>query len=185
MSFWSGNSLKSSISNQISKIINKNSETASQFPKWGLIICRIIFFLLVNNIMGLFPWIFTATSHISFTLRIGLPLWLGWMIMSLYSSFQRCFASIVPSGISFGLAIFLALVERIGFIIRPLTLSLRLAANIIAGHLILSLIAGFISRRTVILLWGWPLLLCITTLEVAVSLIQAYVFTALLTLYFR
>lgn len=104
----------------------------------------------------------------------------GWINHTLY-----IFAHLVPQGTPGLLLVFIVLIERIRNLIRPLTLSVRLGANIIAGHLLLVLLggqAGVLGVDVVVVLLGQIMLL---VLELAVAIIQAYVFVTLITLYFR
>ena len=151
-----------------------------------LIFISILLFIAVNNFLGLFPYIFTATSHLSLTLTLALPLWLRFIIFGWFNHSQHILAHLVPNGTPAILIPFIVLIETIRNIIRPGTLAVRLTANIIAGHLLLVLLGnqGPGSSYSVLsLLLGVQLLLL--TLESAVALIQSYVFAVLTTLYSR
>lgn len=147
---------------------------------------RLFSFILFNNFLGLFPYIYTRTSHISITLRLALPLWLRFILFGWINNTQHIFAHLVPQGTPPILIPFIVCIETIRNIIRPGTLAVRLAANIIAGHLLLTLLGntGPILRNslTTFLIITQILLL---TLEFAVSIIQSYVFAILRTLYSR
>jgi len=139
----------------------------------------------INNRLGLFPYIFTRTRHIVFALAIALPLWVGHVLLSWSKQPQYALAHLVPSGTPVALMAFIVVIEFVSNIIRPLTLRVRLMANLTAGHLLLCLLRSNIplSRSLVacsLVLRGLTLLV---VLEVAVSLIQAYVFTLLRSLY--
>lgn len=134
--------------------------------------------------MGLFPYIFTRSSHLRFTLSLALPIWLGRILMSMVYQYNSLFAHLVPSGTPNILIPVIVIIETVSRIIRPGTLSIRLAANIIAGHLLLTLLGSQgpnIRLLTLILLIGALILLII--LEVGVACIQSYVFTILSSLY--
>ena len=141
-------------------------------------------FILFNNLPGLLPFIFTATSHISLTLIMALPLWVGFMLHGCVFNTSNLLVHLIPNGTPTILIPFIVLIETIRNIIRPLTLSIRLAANIIAGHLLITLLTSATPITPIIFL---PFLggaqLALATLEVAVAMIQAYVFRVLLTLY--
>nr|AML25751.1 ATP synthase F0 subunit 6 [Carabidae sp. BMNH 1274270] len=141
-------------------------------------------FILFNNFMGLFPYIYTSSSHMSMTLSLALPLWLSFMIFGWTMNTQHMFAHLVPQGTPPVLMPFMVMIETISNIIRPGTLAVRLAANMIAGHLLLTLLGNtgpyMNSMMISLLLIVQLLLLC---LEFAVSVIQAYVFSILSTLY--
>nr|QRV62562.1 ATP synthase F0 subunit 6 [Nebrioporus airumlus] len=141
-------------------------------------------FILFNNFMGLFPYIYTSSSHMSMTLSLALPLWLSFMMFGWMNHTQHMFAHLVPQGTPPILMPFMVCIETISNIIRPGTLAVRLAANMIAGHLLLTLLGntGPMMNLTMLNLLIITQLLLLT-LEFAVSIIQSYVFAILSTLY--
>lgn len=142
--------------------------------------------ILFNNFIGLFPYIYTSSRHISITLSLALPLWLRFILYGWINNTQHIFAHLVPQGTPPILMPFIVCIETIRNIIRPGTLAVRLAANIIAGHLLLTLLGNtgpIINSSIISLLIIVQLLLL--TLEFAVSIIQSYVFAILSTLYSR
>lgn len=149
-----------------------------------LILCRLFLFIVLNNFIGLFPYIFTASTHFTYTLTLSLPLWLGHIIYSWIYQPISILAHLTPLGTPYALQPLIVVIELVRNVIRPLTLAIRLAANIVAGHLLLTLIGsqafntGLISINFLIL--G---VLLILTLESAVAVIQAYVFSILRCLY--
>nr|ASY98071.1 ATP synthase F0 subunit 6 [Brunneria borealis] len=140
--------------------------------------------ILFNNFMGLFPYIFTSTSHMVMTLSLALPLWLSFMLYGWINNSKHMFAHLVPQGTPEALMPFMVCIETISNIIRPGTLAIRLAANMIAGHLLMTLLGNTGSNIMMSLL---PLLIItqilLITLESAVAIIQSYVFAVLSTLY--
>lgn len=153
-------------------------------PGTTLIFLSYFFFILRSNFIGLFPYIFTPSSHLVFTLSLSLPLWLGSIIWSRVFQFNNVIAHLVPLGTPAALISVMVLIETVRSIIRPATLAVRLAANIIAGHLLLALLGGqgrLSLRRANRLLAVFLVLLII--LEGAVACIQSYVFTVLSSLY--
>nr|YP_010166625.1 ATP synthase F0 subunit 6 [Hydroporus signatus]QRV62716.1 ATP synthase F0 subunit 6 [Hydroporus signatus] len=141
-------------------------------------------FILFNNFMGLFPYIYTSTSHMSMTLTLALPLWLSFMMFGWINHTQHMFAHLVPQGTPPILMPFMVCIETISNLIRPGTLAVRLAANMIAGHLLLTLLGNtgpMMNSMLISILIITQLLLL--TLEFAVSIIQSYVFAILSTLY--
>lgn len=142
--------------------------------------------IMYNNFIGLFPYIFTSTSHLSFTLALALPLWLRFILYGWINHTQHIFAHLVPQGTPSILIPFIVCIETISNVIRPGTLAVRLAANIIAGHLLLTLLGNTGSSLSyvlvIILVIGQIALLL---LESAVAIIQSYVFAVLRTLYSR
>ena len=187
--FWSASTSVETIVKELTRALkNEFSLAIGLWSHSALIIISIslITFLLFNNFLGLFPYIFTAPRHLSFTLAIALPLWLGHIVIAWIKIPQRILAHLVPLGTPPVLIPFIVLIEITRRVIRPLTLSVRLAANIIAGHLLLTLLRQGAPMSS------YPILLCIftavillATLESAVALIQAYVFRVLRTLYLQ
>lgn len=150
------------------------------------IFVRIFLFVAINNFIGLFPYIFTASRHIALTLTLRLPLWISLIIFGWINITNHIFAHLVPQRTPGALIPFIVLIESTRNIIRPLTLAVRLIANIVAGHLIITLlgnqtasVSGFIILPLIITQ------ILLLTLESAVALIQAYVFAVISTLYAR
>nr|ASY98357.1 ATP synthase F0 subunit 6 [Tenodera angustipennis] len=148
------------------------------------IFISIFSIVLYNNFMGLFPYIFTSTSHMVMTLTLALPLWLSFMLFGWINNTKHMFAHLVPQGTPGALMPFMVCIETISNVIRPGTLAIRLAANMIAGHLLMTLLGNTGSTMMMSLL---PLLITtqilLLTLESAVAIIQSYVFAVLSTLY--
>nr|QIH30308.1 ATP synthase F0 subunit 6 [Flavoperla sp. YZD-2020] len=140
--------------------------------------------ILFNNFLGLFPYIFTSSSHLTLTLALALPLWLSFMIYGWVNHTQHMFAHLVPQGTPAVLMPFMVCIETISNVIRPGTLAVRLAANMIAGHLLLTLLGNTGPSLTYSIL---SLLIvaqiALLVLESAVAIIQSYVFAVLSTLY--
>nr|BAF80214.1 ATP synthase F0 subunit 6 [Culicoides oxystoma]BAF80220.1 ATP synthase F0 subunit 6 [Culicoides oxystoma] len=140
--------------------------------------------ILFNNFLGLFPYIFTSSSHLTFTLALSLPLWLSFMFYGWINNTQHMFCHLVPQGTPGVLMPFMVCIETISNIIRPGTLAVRLTANMIAGHLLMTLLGNTgpsMSMYLISVLIITQILLL--TLESAVSIIQSYVFAVLSTLY--
>nr|WKU83950.1 ATP synthase F0 subunit 6 [Hadromyia pulchra] len=149
-----------------------------------LIFVSLFSLILFNNFMGLFPYIFTSTSHLTLTLTLALPLWLTFMIYGWLNHTQHMFTHLVPQGTPAILMPFMVCIETISNIIRPGTLAVRLTANMIAGHLLLTLLGNTgpsLSSMIIVILLITQILLLI--LESAVAIIQSYVFAVLSTLY--
>lgn len=153
-------------------------------PGVSYLFISVFFFILFSNFMGLIPYIFTSTSHLSVTLVLSLPLWLGTMIWSVVFQYNSLLAHLVPTGTPAALMPVMVIIETVRNIIRPATLAIRLAANIVAGHLLLTLLGSqgpnLAGAVLIVLFIGLVLLLL---LEVAVACIQSYVFTILSSLY--
>jgi F-type H+-transporting ATPase subunit a len=149
-----------------------------------LLFVSLFLFIVASNFLGLFPYIFTATSHLSLTLSLALPLWVSFMLYGWLNHTQHIFAHLVPLGTPAPLMPFMVIIETIRNVIRPGTLAVRLAANMIAGHLLLVLLGNqgpALSSSLLFVLVSAQVLLL--TLESAVAIIQSYVFAVLSTLY--
>nr|YP_009684886.1 ATP synthase F0 subunit 6 [Daphnia similis]AYE40151.1 ATP synthase F0 subunit 6 [Daphnia similis] len=149
-----------------------------------LIFISLFALILFNNLLGLLPYVFTSSSHLVMTLSLAMPLWVSFMIYGWFNHTRHMLAHLVPLGTPGILMPFMVLIETISNVIRPGTLAVRLAANMIAGHLLLVLLGNqgpsMSSFLLSILLVTQILLL---TLESAVAIIQSYVFAVLATLY--
>nr|QAY82071.1 ATP synthase F0 subunit 6 [Hyphasis sp. REN-2018] len=187
MMFWMIPSRFLMIWMKIIKILHKEFKILLGFNKNKgntLLFISLFFLILFNNFLGLFPYIFTSTSHMSMTLSLALPLWLSFMIFGWLNNTIHMLAHLVPQGTPFILMPFMVCIETISNMIRPGTLAIRLSANMIAGHLLLTLLGNtgyYLSYTMLNLLIIAQILLL--TLELAVTIIQSYVFTILSTLY--
>nr|WGU15869.1 ATP synthase F0 subunit 6 [Clephydroneura sp.] len=149
-----------------------------------LIFISLFSMIMFNNFMGLFPYVFTSTSHLVMTLSLSLPLWLSFMMFGWINHTQHMLAHLVPQGTPPVLMPFMVCIETISNMIRPGTLAVRLAANMIAGHLLLTLLGNTgpsLSYSLISLLLVTQMALLV--LESAVAIIQSYVFAVLSTLY--
>nr|AND96620.1 ATP synthase F0 subunit 6 [Euoniticellus intermedius] len=149
-----------------------------------LIFISIFTMIVYNNFLGLFPYIFTSSSHLVLTLSLALPMWLSFMIYGWINHTMHMFTHLVPQGTPPVLMPFMVCIETISNIIRPGTLAVRLAANMIAGHLLLTLLGNTGSMLNLLLINVLLITqLLLLLLESAVSIIQSYVFAVLTTLY--
>nr|YP_010691626.1 ATP synthase F0 subunit 6 [Ceratitis cosyra]QVL29295.1 ATP synthase F0 subunit 6 [Ceratitis cosyra]WBU94550.1 ATP synthase F0 subunit 6 [Ceratitis cosyra]WBU94563.1 ATP synthase F0 subunit 6 [Ceratitis cosyra] len=175
--FW--NSILMTLHKEFKTLLGPSGHSGSTF-----IFVSLFSLILFNNFMGLFPYIFTSTSHLTLTLTLALPLWLCFMLYGWINHTQHMFAHLVPQGTPAVLMPFMVCIETISNIIRPGTLAVRLAANMIAGHLLLTLLGNTgpsLSMAIVSLLLIGQIALLV--LESAVAIIQSYVFAVLSTLY--
>lgn len=174
--------------NLIIKFIYKEFKILISYSYSNIIILIALFLIILfNNFIGLFPYIFTASRHIRFCLSLSLSIWLSIIIYRLFNFFNDLISHLTPHGTPFILIPFIVIIESISLLIRPLTLAIRLTANIIAGHLLLCLLGSTgnsINRSLIIILMIITQLL-LYILEISVSIIQAYVFSILTTLYRR
>nr|YP_009161750.1 ATP synthase F0 subunit 6 [Bufo stejnegeri]AKS28296.1 ATP synthase F0 subunit 6 [Bufo stejnegeri] len=157
--------------------------------KWALILASLMIFLLGMNLLGLLPYTFTPTTQLSLNLGLAIPLWLATVAIGFRNQLTASLGHFLPEGTPTPLIPILIIIETISLFIRPLALGVRLTANLTAGHLLIQLI----STATMALLFSNPLvssltfatLLLLTMLEIAVAMIQAYVFVLLLSLYLQ
>nr|YP_010000539.1 ATP synthase F0 subunit 6 [Neodrepanis coruscans]QOD96438.1 ATP synthase F0 subunit 6 [Neodrepanis coruscans] len=157
--------------------------------KWALILSSLMTFLLTINLLGLLPYTFTPTTQLSMNMALAFPLWLATLLTGLRNQPSISLGHLLPEGTPTPLIPALILIETTSLLIRPLALGVRLTANLTAGHLLIQLI----STATTVLLPIMPtvslltasILFLLTILEVAVAMIQAYVFVLLLSLYLQ
>nr|YP_009178221.1 ATP synthase F0 subunit 6 [Ecsenius bicolor]AJW75525.1 ATP synthase F0 subunit 6 [Ecsenius bicolor] len=157
--------------------------------KWALILTSLMLFLITLNMLGLLPYTFTPTTQLSLNMALAVPLWLATVIIGMRNQPTHALGHLLPEGTPTLLIPILIIIETISLFIRPLALGVRLTANLTAGHLLIQLIAtaAFVLlplMPTVALLTA-TLLILLTLLEVAVAMIQAYVFVLLLSLYLQ
>nr|YP_514689.1 ATP synthase F0 subunit 6 [Ranzania laevis]WNH19584.1 ATP synthase F0 subunit 6 [Ranzania laevis]BAE79235.1 ATPase subunit 6 [Ranzania laevis] len=157
--------------------------------KWALIFTSLMLFLITLNMLGLLPYTFTPTTQLSLNMGLAVPLWLATVIIGMRNQPTVALGHLLPEGTPTLLIPVLIIIETISLFIRPLALGVRLTANLTAGHLLIQLIAtaAFVLlplMPTVAILTA-TLLFLLTLLEVAVAMIQAYVFVLLLSLYLQ
>lgn len=157
--------------------------------KWALILISLILFLITLNMLGLLPYTFTPTTQLSLNIAFATPLWLATVIIGIRNAPTHALGHLLPEGTPTLLIPVLIIIETASLFIRPLALGVRLTANLTAGHLLIQLIAtaAFVLLPLIptIALLTTTLLFLLTLLEVAVALIQAYVFILLLSLYLQ
>nr|ALO64522.1 ATP synthase F0 subunit 6 [Andrena semilaevis] len=150
-----------------------------------IIFISLMKMILMFNLLGLFPYIFTPTSHLNVNLTLSLSLWISFMIYGWTINTNKMFIHLVPMNTPTVLMNFMVMIESISNIIRPWTLAIRLTANMLAGHLLLSLLGNSLSHFLIIM----PIMVMIQNmlfiLEISVAMIQSYVFSILSTLYFN
>nr|ADI46455.1 ATPase subunit 6 [Petrochelidon fulva] len=157
--------------------------------KWALILTSLMIFLLLINLLGLLPYTFTPTTQLSMNLALAFPLWLATLLTGLRNQPSISLGHLLPEGTPTPLIPALILIETTSLLIRPLALGVRLTANLTAGHLLIQLIStattALSATMPAVSLLTLLVLLLLTILEVAVAMIQAYVFVLLLSLYLQ
>nr|YP_010849297.1 ATP synthase F0 subunit 6 [Krisna nigromarginata]WGG89437.1 ATP synthase F0 subunit 6 [Krisna nigromarginata] len=146
----------------------------------SILMMSIFLFIMMNNIMGLIPYIFTCSSHLLFSLTLSLPLWLSFILYNSLKKTNLFLSHMVPYGTPIILMPFMVLIETTSNLIRPGSLAVRLTANMIAGHILMSLLGNSSKIMISFMLLVFMLLMIF---EMAVSIIQSYVFMTLTSLY--
>nr|QQP22804.1 ATP synthase F0 subunit 6 [Capreolus pygargus] len=169
------------VSKQMMGIHNTKGQT------WTLMLMSLILFIGSTNLLGLLPHSFTPTTQLSMNLGMAIPLWAGTVITGFRNKTKASLAHFLPQGTPTPLIPMLIIIETISLFIQPIALAVRLTANITAGHLLIHLIGGatlaLMSISTTMAFITFIILVLLTVLEFAVAMIQAYVFTLLVSLY--
>nr|QFG38801.1 ATP synthase F0 subunit 6 [Aeneator benthicolus] len=173
----------------------KDTASSQVFRSFGMkmggfinIITGLFLFLILMNMSGLVPYVFSPTSHLAVSLSLGMPLWFSLIISGIFFNPSSVVAGLLPMGAPAPLNPFLVIIETVSIMVRPITLSVRLTANMSAGHIVLTLIGNYLTASIFLSsIFSMLLLLSIqvlyTVFEFGISLIQAYIFCLLITLY--
>nr|AZZ71503.1 ATP synthase F0 subunit 6 [Holbrookia lacerata]AZZ71516.1 ATP synthase F0 subunit 6 [Holbrookia lacerata] len=157
--------------------------------KWASMLLALTLMLMSLNLMGLLPYTFTPTTQLSMNMALAVPMWLTTVLIGMRNQPTISLGHLLPEGTPTPLIPILIIIETISLFIRPLALGVRLTANLTAGHLLIQLIstAAFVLMPSMTLTATTALivLLLLTGLEIAVAMIQAYVFVLLLSLYLQ
>jgi F-type H+-transporting ATPase subunit a len=149
-----------------------------------LIIITAFITILLINFLALYPQVFSVTSHLTVTLPLSLTFWLGIILFGWIKNTNHILSHLLPQGTPAVLISFMVIIELTRNIIRPITLCVRLTANLIAGHLLITLLGNALSNLGLLQnILATPISLTLSVLESAVACIQAYVFMTLVTLY--
>lgn len=166
----------------ISDMLQQNIGSAGH--KFVPLIFTMFMFILTCNLCGMIPYGFTVTSHISITFAMSMIIFLVGTVLGLYLHGLRFFRLLVPSGTPWWLIPLMVLIELFTYMAKPVSLSLRLAANMIAGHVLLKVIAGFVVSLTIYLkILPVPFIIILIGFEIFVAILQAYIFTILSCVY--
>ena len=165
---------------------NLNEEGEKYFP----FITVLFTFILFNNLIGLIPYSFTITSHLIVTFALSFPIFIGCMLICVQKHKIHMLSIFLPANTPLGLGLLLVPIELISYIFKPISLGVRLFANLMAGHTLLKVIVGFawsmlLLEDFISILHVIPLLVLVILmgLELGVAMIQAYVFTVLTCIY--
>jgi F-type H+-transporting ATPase subunit a len=149
------------------------------------IIFTLFLFILIGNMLGMVPYSFTFTSHIVVTFVLALTVFVGVTILGFVRHGFHFFSFFVPPGAPVWMWPLLIPIEVISYLSRPISLSVRLFANMLAGHMLLKVIAGFVVAMGLLGIIPLVVVVAITGLEILIAFLQAYVFTILTCLYIK
>nr|NP_542461.1 ATP synthase F0 subunit 6 [Lepidosiren paradoxa]AAL55243.1 ATP synthase F0 subunit 6 [Lepidosiren paradoxa] len=181
----------SSIQNWLVLLVTKQLLQPVNSPghKWAAILTTMLIFLISLNLLGLLPYTFTPTTQLSMNVSLAIPMWLATVLIGLRNQPTTSLGHLLPEGTPTLLIPALVIIETISLFIRPIALGVRLTANLTAGHLLMQLIATavfyLLTTLPSIAILTFIVLFLLTILELAVAMIQAYVFVLLLTLYLQ
>ena len=166
------------------------SSAGAEGMKFFPLVFSIFMFICVSNIVGIIPYAFTVSSHIIVTAALALLVFFTVLIYGFYKNGLKFFKLFVPSGVPIVILPLVVAIEIISFLSRPVSHSVRLFANMLAGHITLKVFASFVTMLGAFGIAGWlgavlPLALTValTALELLVAFLQAYVFAILTCIY--
>nr|ATI24704.1 ATP synthase F0 subunit 6 [Rhinocola aceris] len=170
-------------------LIKLNNEFSSLFNKQilfkgtTLLSLSLFLFIVMNNLMSNFPYTFCCSAHLLYSSAMAIPIWLSIILFYWLNLYKTMLSHLVPLGTPPVLMPVMVMIELTSNLIRPMALAVRLSANLIAGHLLMALLGNTFLINSM----HWPLICCIQTgflmFELMVAIIQAYVFSVLMTLY--
>ena len=146
-------------------------------------IFTVFMFVLVGNLIGMVPYGFTFTSHIIVTFTMAMVVFLGVTVIALIKHKMHFFTFFMPPGVPLIMAPLLVPIEIISYLSRPMSLSVRLFANMLAGHTLLKVFAGFVVALGLFGVFPLTFVVVLTGLEIVIAFLQAFVFTILTCLY--
>jgi F-type H+-transporting ATPase subunit a len=166
------------------------SSAGSEGMKFFPLVFSLFMFIMVSNMIGIIPYTFTVSSHIIVTASLALLVFFTVLVYGFYKNGLKFFKLFVPSGIPIVILPLVVLIEIISFLSRPISHSVRLFANMLAGHITLKVFASFVTMLGAMGIVGWVgailplgLTVALTALELLVAFLQAYVFTILTCIY--
>jgi len=166
------------------------SSAGSEGMKFFPLVFSLFMFIMVSNMIGIIPYTFTVSSHIIVTASLALLVFFTVLVYGFYKNGLKFFKLFVPSGIPIAILPLVVLIEIISFLSRPISHSVRLFANMLAGHITLKVFASFVTMLGAMGFVGWVgailplgLTVALTALELLVAFLQAYVFTILTCIY--
>nr|YP_009732579.1 ATP synthase F0 subunit 6 [Idiocerus salicis]QHS71298.1 ATP synthase F0 subunit 6 [Idiocerus salicis] len=181
--YWLVSNKNSILINNVIKILHQEMKLIMPYKGSTLLMMSMFMMIMYNNVMGLLPYIFTSSSHLIFSLSLALPMWISFMLYGWLNKTNSMFTHLVPSGTPGVLMPFMVMIETISNLIRPGSLAVRLTANMIAGHLLMSLLGSNSVSSVILLSLTMMVFIVLMMFEFAVAIIQSYVFMTLTTLY--
>lgn len=157
---------------------NAGKEAMKFFP----LIFSLFMFILFSNLCGMIPLSFTVTSHIIVTFALAAILFIGITVLGFVKHGAHFLSLFLPAGTPWWMVPLMILIEFVSYMARPVSLSIRLAANMLAGHLLLKIVAGFVMIG-LLGVFPFAFLLIFTGFEIFIACLQAYIFTLLVCIY--
>ncbi len=155
----------------------------AQGRKYFPIIFTVFAFVLTGNLLGMIPYSFTFTSHIIVTFAMAIVIFIAVTVLGFVKHGMHFFTFFVPPGTPLVMYPLMIPIEILSYLSRPISLAVRLFANMMAGHILLKVIAGFVAAMGVFGILPLALVVALTGLELIIAFLQAYVFTILTCLY--
>jgi F-type H+-transporting ATPase subunit a len=155
----------------------------AQGRKYFPIIFTVFAFVLTGNLLGMIPYSFTFTSHIIVTFAMAIVIFIAVTVLGFVKHGMHFFTFFVPPGTPLVMYTLMIPIEILSYLSRPISLAVRLFANMMAGHILLKVIAGFVAAMGVFGILPLALVVALTGLELIIAFLQAYVFTILTCLY--
>ena len=165
------------VDNLTHEVLHENAKTYFPF------VLTLFLFILFCNVLGLVPYSFTVTSHIVVTLALALTVFIGATIIGFFRNGLGYFKLLIPPGVPILLLPLVVVIEVVSYFIRPMSLSVRLFANMMAGHMMLKVMAGFVVMLGYFGFVPLLVMVALTGLELLVDGLQAYVFAILTCMY--
>jgi F-type H+-transporting ATPase subunit a len=166
------------------------STAGSEGMKFFPLVFSLFMFICVSNVIGVIPYTFTVSSHLIVTAALALLVFFIVLFYGFYKNGLKFFKLFVPSGVPIYILPLVVFIEVISFFLKPVSHSVRLFANMLAGHIALKVFASFVGMLGAIGVVGWVgailplgLTIALTALELLVAFLQAYVFTILTCIY--
>jgi F-type H+-transporting ATPase subunit a len=166
------------------------STAGSEGLKFFPLVFSLFMFICISNLVGIIPYTFTVSSHLIVTVALALLVFFIVLFYGFYKNGLKFFKLFVPSGIPIFILPLVVFIEVFSFLLRPVSHSVRLFANMLAGHIALKVFASFIPLLAGLGILGWAgatlplgMVVALTALELLVAFLQAYVFTILTCIY--